>query len=132
MKAAILNLHVSQPLLASSIDFLRPKICLMSLISLIFSLPTSSRASIPFGTISSSTHIPVSEVEHLIMKALSLNLVKGEIDEIDSVVRVHWVQPKVLDLDGIKQLQTRLDDWQVKVSQVGELSVKDAGELMVQ
>lgn len=66
------------------------------------------------------------------MKALSLNLVKGEIDEIDNVVRVHWVQPKVLDLDGIKQLQTRLDDWQVKVSQVGELSVKDAGELMVQ
>lgn len=66
------------------------------------------------------------------MKALSLNLVKGEIDEIDKVVRVHWVQPKVLDLDSIRQLQARLDEWQVKVSQVGDLSVKDAGELMVQ
>lgn len=121
-----------EPLLASSIDFLRPKICLMSLISLIFSLPTSSRSSIPFATISSSTHIPVSEVEHLIMKALSLSLVKGEIDEMDNVVRVHWVQPKVLDLESIKQLRERLDEWQVKVKTTGEMSVKDAGELMVQ
>ena len=104
----------------------------MSLISLIFSLPTSERSSIPFNTISTSTHIPVSEVEHLIMKALSLNLVKGEIDEIDNVVRVHWVQPQVLDLDSIKQLRERLDEWQGKVGIVGESSVKNAGVLMAQ
>jgi 26S proteasome regulatory subunit N9 len=104
----------------------------MSLISLIFALPTSARSSIPFNTISSSTHIPVSEVEHLIMKALSLNLVKGEIDEIDNVVRVHWVQPKVLDVDSIKQLGERLDEWQGKVGIVGETSVKNAGVLMAQ
>lgn len=104
----------------------------MSLISLIFSLPTSSRASIPFQIISQSTQIPVEEVEHLIMKALSLNLVKGEIDEIDRVVRVSWVQPKVLDVDSIDQLRSRLDEWQVKVRNVGDISVKGAGELMVQ
>jgi len=46
-------------------------------------------------------------------------------------VRVHWVQPKVLDVDSIKQLRERLDEWQVKVSHVGQVSVKDAGELMV-
>jgi 26S proteasome regulatory subunit N9 len=104
----------------------------MSLISLIFSLPTSSRSSIPFTVISESTQIPVGEVEHLIMKALSLSLVKGEIDEIEKVVRVGWVQPKVLDLNSIAGLRDRLDEWQAKVKDVGEISVKGAGELMVQ
>ena len=35
------------------------------------------------------------------MKALSLGLVKGFIDEIDQKVSLTWVQPRVLDLQQV-------------------------------
>lgn len=37
-----------------------------------------------------------AQVEHLIMKALSLKLVRGTIDELDKTVTITWVQPRVL------------------------------------
>lgn len=37
----------------------------------------------------------------LVMKALSLGLVKGSIDEIDQKVHMTWVQPRVLDLQQV-------------------------------
>jgi hypothetical protein len=41
------------------------------------------------------------QVEMLVMKALSLGLVKGSIDEIDQKVHMTWVQPRVLDLQQV-------------------------------
>jgi len=37
----------------------------------------------------------------LVMKALSLGLVKGSIDEVDHRVHLTWVQPRVLDLEQV-------------------------------
>lgn len=39
------------------------------------------------------------------MKALSVGLIKGNIDEVDQKVQMTWVQPRVLDL---QQVSTRL------------------------
>src|SRR5690554_6361519 len=89
---------------------LRQKICLMSLTETVFKRNSDNR-SIPFITISSETKLPLEEVEILVMKALSLGLIKGTIDQVDSVVRVHWVQPRVLDRSQIKGMQERLVSW---------------------
>lgn len=35
------------------------------------------------------------------MKALSVGLVKGSIDEVDKKVHMTWVQPRVLDLQQV-------------------------------
>ena len=35
------------------------------------------------------------------MKALSVGLVKGSIDEVDKRVHMTWVQPRVLDLQQV-------------------------------
>lgn len=35
------------------------------------------------------------------MKALSLGLLKGSIDEVDQKVHMTWVQPRVLDLEQV-------------------------------
>lgn len=43
----------------------------------------------------------IIQVEMLVMKALSLGLVKGSIDEIDQKVHMTWVQPRVLDLQQV-------------------------------
>lgn len=41
------------------------------------------------------------QVELLVMKALSVGLVKGSIDEVDKRVHMTWVQPRVLDLQQV-------------------------------
>lgn len=39
------------------------------------------------------------------MKALSVGLVKGSIDEVDKRVHMTWVQPRVLDLQQVMFLK---------------------------
>lgn len=46
-------------------------------------------------------HEPSLQVELLVMKALSVGLVKGSIDEVDKRVHMTWVQPRVLDLQQV-------------------------------
>ena len=126
------NADVCQPILNSSLDFLRPKICLMSLIDLVFRLPSSSRTNIPFPLIASETKLPTEEVEYLLMKALSLDLVKGSIDQVNQEARIVWVQPRVLAREQIAELRDRFDGWSSKVRGLGESTVVGAGELMAQ
>lgn len=49
------------------------------------------------------------------MKALSLGLIKGIIDEVDQQISVTWVQPKVLDHEQIKVIVGQLNDWSERV-----------------
>lgn len=41
------------------------------------------------------------KVELLVMKALSVGLLRGSIDEVDKRVHITWVQPRVLDLQQV-------------------------------
>lgn len=49
-----------------------------------------------------------AQVELLVMKALSVGLVKGSIDEVDKRVHMTWVQPRVLDLQQVMCLKYRV------------------------
>lgn len=106
-----------QPLLEQSLSFLRQKICLMSLIETIFKRPAHDRI-LPFHTIATETRLPVFEVEHLIMKALSLKLIKGSIDQVDSTVTITWVQPRVLNMQQIGSMHGRLLEWSADVKKL--------------
>lgn len=73
------------------------------------------------------------DVESLIIRALSLNLVKGSIDEVAEKVHMTWVQPRVLSVEQvdhtthaysmqifffqIDRMRVRIGDW---VKEVGE------------
>ena len=62
----------------------------------------------------------ILEVELLVVRAISLNLVKGVIDEVDQKVHMTWVQPRVLNTEQVFlakigsffQIIFRLDEWQ--------------------
>jgi 26S proteasome regulatory subunit N9 len=41
--------------------------------------------------------VNLEEVEFLVMKALSRGLVRGSIDQVNQLVSITWVQPRVLD-----------------------------------
>ncbi len=114
--------------LQDNFAFLRQKICLMALIEAVFKRPTSDRV-LPFSVIAAETRIPANEVEHLVMKALSLNLIKGTLDQVASTTAISWVQPRVLDKAQIDALRARLADWTDKVT--GSESGARGGSLRV-
>lgn len=72
-----------------------------------------------FATIASETNVQPQEIEILIMKALSLGLLRGSIDQVAEVARINWVQPKVLDMKQIDSMRLRLQDWDSSVNQLG-------------
>jgi len=103
-----------QPALTANEVLLTQKISILALMELAFKRPSDQR-TIVFPDIAAATKLPVKEVEPLVMKALSLKLVKGTIDEVDQTFTVTWVQPRVLDIQQIAGMKDRLQDWTKKV-----------------
>lgn len=85
---------------------LRKKITLMCLMEMTFK---SADGVIGFEDISRQARVDIQEVEMLVMKALSLGLVKGTIDQVDGRVNLNWVQPRVLNKSQMLTLRSRLD-----------------------
>jgi len=99
-----------QPDLANAAHKLKMKICLLCLMEMTFKRPSNNRR-ITFQEVADETKLPIGEIELLIMKALSLSLVRGSIDQVDQCVTMTWVQPRVLDISQISTMQKRLAHW---------------------
>ncbi|WFD02018.1 26S proteasome regulatory subunit [Malassezia obtusa] len=126
---ALIPRLAQEPILETNVAFLRQKICLMALIENVFKRSTDNR-TLSFETIAKETHIPVNEVEHLVMKALCLGLIRGAIDEAEQLVRITWVQPRVLDAGQTKALLERLSGWCDRVQHVSEFVKSQSPELL--
>ena len=98
--------------------FLYQKISLAALTETVFRRPAHDRA-MTFATISDETKVQPNEIEHLIMKALSLGLLRGSIDQVAEIARINWVQPKVLDMKQVDGMRVRLKGWDSSVNQLG-------------
>ncbi|KAI9822343.1 MAG: 26S proteasome regulatory subunit [Pycnora praestabilis] len=98
--------------------FLYQKISLSALTETVFRRPPHDRA-MTFATISDETKVQSNEIEHLIMKALSLGLLRGTIDQVAEIAKINWVQPKVLDPEQIDNMRGRLREWDSSVNQLG-------------
>lgn len=107
------------PLLAHNQAFLHQKIVIMSLLELI-SLKLTTNKRLLFSTISSVTGTPEDEVEHLIIKCFSLKLIKGYINQIDQMLVVTWLQPRILNLDQVKNLYDHLVEWDNSVDKLAK------------
>ncbi|KAI0848839.1 hypothetical protein F5Y00DRAFT_237695 [Daldinia vernicosa] len=115
----VLSGHISSnPLLKEHLEDIRQKIYLAALTESVFRRPPHQRA-MSFGTISADTKVRKDEIEHLVMKALSLGLVRGTIDEVDELVNFTWVQPRVLDMAQIASMSQRLGEWGENVNKLG-------------
>lgn len=105
-------------LLSEHSSHLRQKIYLAALTEAVLRRPPHDRA-MSFTTIAHETKVRPDEIEHLVMKALSLGLLRGTIDQVDQIAHITWVQPKVLDLKQIGNMRQRLLDWDSSVNQLG-------------
>ncbi|KAI1491739.1 hypothetical protein F5X96DRAFT_630239 [Biscogniauxia mediterranea] len=115
----VLSGHInSNPLLTEHKEEIRQKIYLAALTESVFRRPPHQRA-MSFSTISADTKVRPDEIEHLVMKALSLGLVRGTIDEVDELVNFTWVQPRILDMSQIASMSQRLGEWGENVNKLG-------------
>ncbi|KAI1100436.1 hypothetical protein F4804DRAFT_46682 [Jackrogersella minutella] len=115
----VLSGHIAgNPLLKEHVEDIRQKIYLAALTESVFRRPPHQRA-MSFGTISADTKVRKDEIEHLVMKALSLGLVRGTIDEVDELVNFTWVQPRILDMGQIASMSQRLGEWGENVNKLG-------------
>ncbi|XP_020570806.1 26S proteasome non-ATPase regulatory subunit 13 homolog B-like [Phalaenopsis equestris] len=104
----------AQPALVANEEKLLEKINILCLMEIIFSRPSEDR-TIPLKIIADRTKLAIEDVEHLLMKSLSVRLIEGIIDEVEGRVHVSWVQPRVLGVPQIQSLRDRLDNWVSKV-----------------
>ncbi|CAG2161646.1 unnamed protein product [Oppiella nova] len=116
-----------QPDLAKNEIKMHEKICLLSLMEMTFK---SNTGVITFAEISAQTRLPIDKIELLVMKALSLGLVKGTIDEVEQTVHLSWVQPRVLNKSQIESMKNRLDVWFKEINVIENLLEKRAQEII--
>lgn len=107
---------------------LAEKIGILALVEMLFSRSSADRI-VSFTDIAEVTRVRTSEVEHLVMRALSLKLIKGLIDEVDGTLDVSWVQPRVLDMAQLGKMRGKLAEWNATVDQTLVFMTNETPEL---
>ena len=95
--AELLN---AQPALVAHHSHMRQKVTVSCLLNLVFQLPPDNR-KLTLEEIAAATKLPLNDIELLIMKALSVNLIRGIIDQVQGILYVTWVRPRVLDSEQV-------------------------------
>ncbi|ODV77132.1 26S proteasome regulatory particle [Suhomyces tanzawaensis NRRL Y-17324] len=116
------------PFLTKFDVFLKQKIIIMSLLELI-SLKSTTNKQLTLQEISSFTGTSINDVEHLIIKCFSLNLIKGYINQIDEILVVTWLQPRILNLDQVNVLYKHLLSWDDQVETLAKNVYKNGGSV---
>ncbi|GAU98544.1 hypothetical protein RvY_09676 [Ramazzottius varieornatus] len=86
------------------------KLRLTGIVEMGFKRPPHDR-NISFEEISATTNTPLDEVELLLMRGLSLKLIRGDIDEKARVFYMTWVKPRILSMDQISNLTKNMKEW---------------------
>lgn len=102
-----------EPLLQRHRVFLHEKLCLMALVDYVFR--GHLHQQMPFDRVAKHMRLSVPEMEQMVMRAFSLALVKGAMDQVQQTVCFTWVLPRVLDRPQIHDMVTSLELWKTKV-----------------
>lgn len=106
----------AQPALVHRAAAVTEKLTLLALVTLVFSKPSQDRI-LTFPEIATALQLSnIDQVEWIVMRALSVHLLEGSIDQVQQQVTVTWVMPRVLNTTQMQQLALRFDDWATKVT----------------
>ena len=94
---------------------MKQKVRIIAFLELLFAVDKNER-SLSFERVASHCKLEVSDVEYLVMKAMSLELVKGVIDEVDEVVHIDWILPRYLNQSHLEILVGKMRTWEDKMS----------------
>mmetsp|Transcript_24799 Transcript_24799/g.55369 ORF Transcript_24799/g.55369 Transcript_24799/m.55369 type:complete len:424 (-) Transcript_24799:159-1430(-) len=110
----------SQPALVNMGQQMQEKITLLGLVELVFAKPASER-TLSFAEIAEGLEIPPEQVEWVIMRAFSVKLMEGTMDEIDQSVHVTWILPRALSGEQMTDLAGKFASWATKVMSTKEV-----------
>merc|ERR1719239_332348 len=119
----------TQPDLRSQETQLREKIRLLCLMEMTFKRKAFDR-QLSFSEVAEQTRLPLNQVEVMVMRALSLDLVRGSIDEVEGKINITWVQPRVLDKQQLGSMRERLSVWLEDVTSMQKMLVHQAGSIL--
>lgn len=108
-----------QPALVHRAEAVKEKITLLALVNMVFERPSAER-TLTFQEIADRIHVHIDQVELVVMRALSLKLIEGNIDQVSQTVEVTWVMPRTLTQDQVQELSNRFGEWAVKVSKTAD------------
>jgi len=66
----------------------------------------------------------------LVMKAMSLSIVRGSIDEAKQTVEISWIRPRYLNKEHLQVLVGKMKEWETKMEQVIGMVENQADELL--
>lgn len=89
---------------------------IIAFLELLFEVDKDDR-SIKFDRVAANCLIDKNDVELLLMKAMSLELIKGLIDEVEEVVHVNWILPRYLSRNHLEIMVRKLGDWERKMDE---------------
>ncbi|KIH69378.1 PCI domain protein [Ancylostoma duodenale] len=110
-------------------DFLVGKIRLLAIMELALARPSKERR-ISFKEIATKCQVNKNEVEFLVMKALSKDLVRGAIDQVNQAVLITWVQPRVLNTSQVLSMANRIAAWSKDVIAMENIVSENAREIL--
>lgn len=110
----------SQPALVNMGQQMQEKITLLGLVELVFS-KTASERTLTFAEIAEGLEIPIEQVEWVIMRAFSVKLMEGSMDEIEGSIHVTWILPRALSQSQMTELASQFASWATKVISTKEL-----------
>lgn len=100
----------NEPVLVKNLEILRQKVALLCLMQTIFLRPPEDR-TLTLKEVAHVTKLELDHAEWLLMKAMSKGLIKGKIDQVEQLVTISWLKPRVLDKDQITTLREKLGNW---------------------
>jgi len=124
----------AQPALVAASGAIKEKITLLAVMELAGRKPPAER-SLTFAEVAAETRLPLEQVEWVLMRAFSLGLMRGAIDQVGGaagggVAHVSFVKPRVLDGAQVAALKARVDEWRAKAHAMLLTLEEGARELM--
>mmetsp|Transcript_23783 Transcript_23783/g.65971 ORF Transcript_23783/g.65971 Transcript_23783/m.65971 type:complete len:425 (-) Transcript_23783:4621-5895(-) len=110
----------SQPALVNMGQQMQEKITLLGLVELVFAKPATER-NLTFEEIAEGLEIPLDQVEWVIMRAFSVKLMEGTMDQVEGSVHVTWILPRALSAEQMSDLAGKFGSWAAKVTSAKEL-----------
>ncbi|GAX22608.1 26S proteasome regulatory subunit N9 [Fistulifera solaris] len=108
-----------QPALVHRATAVHEKLTLLALVKMVFSKPAHER-TLSFAEMAGQLMVAEDQVEWILMRALSVKLIKGSIDQVNQTLQVTWVLPRVLNQEQLVSLAGRYGEWAAKVGRIQE------------
>jgi len=108
-----------QPALVHRAAAVQEKLTLLALVHMVFEKDSAER-TLSIAEIAVRLQVATEQVEWVIMRAFSVHLMEGYMDQVSQTVTITWVLPRVLSVVQMTDLAARFGEWATKVSSTKE------------